>query len=335
MNLTAQAARIPGLDIRNHLDQDSAPDDISRLRQGLRADQKQVEAKYFYDQRGSMLFERICQTPEYYLTRTELSILDRRAKEIMEFFASELGDLVELGSGSNQKVRRLLDAAQSRSLDHTRYVPVDISESALTEAALELCDLYPGLRIMGVAADFTRHLQRLPSGRKMICFLGSSMGNFSRGQCVDFLGSLASGMSFEDRLVLGLDMVKPSEVLEAAYNDAQGITAQFNLNLLSNLNRRFGADFDPRDFVHQAFFNQDEQRIEMHLAARRGLRVRLAKAEITVHMEAGETIRTEISQKYTPQGLEGLFAVAGLEMVKRFSDERGWFWLVELRAVRD
>lgn len=333
MNLTAQAARIPGLDIRNHLDQDSAPDDISRLRQGLRAEQKQVEAKYFYDQRGSVLFERICQTPEYYPTRTELSILDRRAKEIMEFFSSQPGDLVELGSGSNQKVRRLLDAAQSHSLDHMRYVPVDISQSALTEAALELSELYPGLRIIGVAADFTQHLDRLPQGRKMICFLGSSMGNFSREQCLGFLGSLQRSMSFEDRLVLGLDMVKSTEVLEAAYNDAQGITAQFNLNLLRNLNRRFGADFDQRDFVHHAFFNQDEQRIEMHLAAKRRLRVRLAKADLTVRLEADETIRTEISQKYTPQGLEDLFAVAGLEMVKRYSDERDWFWLVELRAT--
>jgi len=323
-------AREDRLEISDHLDQDHRREMMDLVAQGLTAERKWLHCKYLYDERGSKLFERICQTPEYYPTRAEMGILERHGREMMEFFELRGGDLVELGSGGNRKVRLLLDHLSPRARSHLRYVPLDISRSALEAAARELLDLYPELTVLGLVADFTRHLDLVPKGRKLLVFFGSSLGNFSEQASREFLGAVAAAMGRQDRFLLGLDMLKPVEIIEAAYNDAQGVTRQFTKNILANLNRELGADFDLEDFEHQAFFNPTRECMEMHLVARRPLTCRIADLDLEVSFAAGETIHAEIAQKYSPARAEALFRQAGLTPIRWFSDEQGWFSLVEL-----
>ncbi len=206
--------------------------DAAEIRQGLAGSPKRLPCKYFYDALGSRLFEEICLLPEYYLTRTEIALLARKAPAIMAFFAEAGGDLVELGSGSNQKIKLLLNGADGSFSGRVRYVPVDISPSALLESTQELLYLYEDLPILGIIGDFTRHLDILPPGRKLITFLGSTIGNFSDQERIIFLKNIAGTMNPADRFLLGLDMVKPVDVIEAAYNDSRGVTAAFNKNIL-------------------------------------------------------------------------------------------------------
>ncbi len=323
-------AREDRLEIIDHLDLDHRREMLNLVAQGLTAERKWLHCKYLYDERGSELFERICETPEYYPTRTEMGILERHGREMMEFFDLRGGDLVELGSGGNRKVRLLLDRLSPRARSHLRYVPLDISRSALEAAARELLDLYPELTVLGLVADFTRHLSLLPSGRKLLVFFGSSLGNFSEEASREFLGAVAACLGRQDRFLLGLDMLKPVEIIEAAYNDAQGVTRQFTKNILANLNRELNADFDLDDFEHQAFFNPARECMEIHLVAQRPLTCRIADLDLVVSFAAGETIHAEIAQKYSPARARTLFRQAGLTPTRWFSDERGWFSLVEL-----
>lgn len=318
------------LEIVNHLDQDHRAEMMDLVTQGLTAERKWLHCKYLYDQRGSELFERICETPEYYPTRTEMGILERHGREMMEFFDLRGGDLVELGSGGNRKVRLLLDRLSPRARGHLRYVPFDISQAALETAARELLDLYPELTVLGLVADFTRHLDLVPSGRKLLVFFGSSLGNFSEEASLAFLRAVAATLGRQDRFLLGLDMLKPVETIEAAYNDTQGVTRQFTKNILANLNRELGADFDLDDFEHQAFFNPVRECMEIHLQAQRPLTCRLADLDLAVSFAAGETIHAEIAQKYSPTRAKALFRKAGLTPTRWFSDQKGWFSLVEL-----
>jgi L-histidine N-alpha-methyltransferase len=221
----------------NYLDGNHRQEIIRDIRTGMTQAQKFIPSKYFYDEYGSRLFDQICSTLEYYPTRTELSILDRSAAEMMTFFFNDGGDLIELGSGSNKKIRKLLDAVSSYQLSKIRYVPVDISESSLFEASQELLNLYENLQILGILADFTRHMDVLPRGRKLITFFGSSIGNFTEKERIGFLRSIRHIMTPNDRFLLGMDMLKPIEIMEAAYNDKQGITREFNRNILNNINR--------------------------------------------------------------------------------------------------
>jgi len=294
---------------------------------GLTAPCKTLPCKYFYDSRGSRIFEKICRLPEYYPTRTEMEILRKEAPQIMS--EMEDCDLIELGSGANWKVRLLLDAAPS--LSGIRYVPVDVSASALQDAAEELAEIYPELAILGIVADFTKQLDRLPRGRRrLFLFLGSTLGNFPDRECRSFLRSLSAAVGPDDRLLLGLDMVKERRTLEAAYNDADGITADFNKNLLHVLNRELKADFDPDDFEHVAFFNEEEDRVEMHLEACRNMEVKLCELDLEVRMEKGERIRTEICRKFRRKQAERMFQEAGLSCRNWYSDEEGWFSLALL-----
>ena len=321
------------LEIRSHLDQDHRQEMLRLVAQGLTSPRKWLHCKYLYDQRGSELFERICKTPEYYPTRTEMAILARHGAEMMEFFAMRGGDLVELGSGGNQKIRLLLDHLGPRARAHLRYVPLDISETALVEAARELLDLYPELSVLGLVADFTRHLAAIPAGRKLLVFFGSSLGNFGEDASLEFLRAVAAIMGRQDRFLLGLDMLKPVATIEAAYNDAQGVTRCFIKNLLANLNRELNADFDLETFEHHAFFNPERECMEMHLKAQRPLTCRIADLGMEVSFAEGETIHAEIAQKYSPQRAKDLFRRAGLAPTRWFSDQRGWFSLVELARV--
>jgi L-histidine N-alpha-methyltransferase len=326
-------AQPPSLEIRDYLDGDLRQEMIRDARQGLSGGSKSLPPKYFYDELGSCLFEDICETPEYYPTRVEMGILKKYAASIMDFFGDEESDLVELGSGSNRKVRTLLDAVDPDLLELIRYVPLEISQSALRQSALELIRDYQGLRVLGLMADFTRHLDALPRGRKLITFLGGSIGNFSSAQAVQLLSAVAEVMGPRDRFILGLDMVKPVDVLERAYNDAAGVTERFNLNILANINRELNGDLDPSDFEHLAFFNRDEEQIEMHLKAVRPVQGRIRDLDLELRMKPGQTIHTEISRKFTEDSASKEFDQAGLKPLRWMRDQQGWFSLVELAKV--
>lgn len=321
------------LQILNYLLEDDRQETGREIIAGMSRCQKRLPSKCFYDAYGSWLFERICDLPEYYLTRTELTILAAAAPQIMSFFGEDSGDLVELGSGSQRKIKILLDAVNGPSLGRMRYVPVDISATALYEASQELQYAYENLSIIGIIADFTRHLEFLPSERKLITFLGSTIGNFTLSERVSFLRGVAGVMYPEDRLVLGLDMLKPVDLIEAAYNDSQGVTAEFNKNILCNLNRSFNADFKIKDFEHRAIFVPDQEQIEMHLQATRATTAKIADLDLSVSCRRGETIHTETCKKFSPARARQDFKNAGLVVTEWFTDPQGWFSLVVLKKL--
>ncbi len=320
------------IEILNYLSEDHREEMVKDVRRGMMKTQKSIPAKYFYDARGSQLFDQICTTPEYYLTETELSILDQSAAEIMEFFSRAGGDLIELGCGSDRKIRKLLDAVDPLEHGRIRYVPVDISRSCLLGSARELQDDYENLGILGVLADFTHHVGMLPCGRKLIAFFGSTIGNLAEMEAVHLLKEIRAIMSRDDRFVLGMDMLKPVEILEAAYNDRQGVTCDFNRNILVHIDRELKADFDPNDFEHVAFFNAGMECVEMHLKASHQVTAHIADLGLSVGMREGETIHTEICKKFSRDSAERLFRKAGLSVSRWFTDSKDWFSLVELRA---
>jgi L-histidine N-alpha-methyltransferase len=283
---------------------------------GLTRPFKELPPKHFYDARGAELFDQICELPEYYPTRTERGILDAAAAGIAALTGAV--ELVELGSGTAAKTRVLLDALHSAGTLE-RYVPVDVTESMVRDCADELTLEYPGLRVHGVIGDFERHLDRVPAaaGPRLVVFLGGTIGNFPPGSRRRFLRQIADLLGPDDHLLMGTDLVKDAGVLEAAYDDPQGVTAEFNRNLLHVLNRELDADFDPEDFEHVALFDDRHEWIEMRLRAR----------ELDVHFDAGEEMRTEISAKFTRRRLEGDLDAAGLHLVRWFTDPEDLFAL--------
>jgi L-histidine N-alpha-methyltransferase len=309
---------------------DTFHDDIRRdVFRGLTSSGKSVPSKYFYDARGSRLFEQICLLPEYYQTRTELSILRAYAPDIMRQFGE--GCLIELGSGANWKVRALLDAAANSCASGICYMPVDVSESALYTASHDLKHRYPGLKVTGVIADFTKHIGRMPEDRnKLFLFFGSTIGNFYDEERSGLLRSIAGQMAPGDRFLVGIDMIKDAGTLERAYNDSRGVTAEFNRNVLNVINRELAADFDTRDFDHLAFFDAEKERVEMHLRASRKSPAFIGGLGLRVGMEEGETIHTEICKKFSRESAENMAREAGLKIERWFSDPRGWFSLIEL-----
>jgi L-histidine Nalpha-methyltransferase len=293
------------------------------VRDGLSRDFKQLAPKYFYDERGSELFDRITTLPEYYPTRCERAILNRWAPQIVAL--SEAEELVELGSGTASKTRALLFAMAGTGRLR-RYVPMDCSESVVIECADELTELYPGLEVHGVVGDFERHLTLLPDGeRRLFAFLGGTIGNFYPEARSRFLAYLRTLMDETDHLLLGTDLVKDVSVLEAAYNDSAGVTADFNLNVLRVINQELDADFDLDAFEHVAFFDPQACWIEMRLRSLRDQDVRV-DGEV-VHFDAGEEMRTEISAKFTREQLAEEFDAAGLGIEAFFTDPDGHFAL--------
>ncbi len=287
---------------------------------GLTRPFKELPPKHLYDARGSELFDRICELPEYYPTRTELRILREHADAIVA--ATGAGELVELGSGAATKARILLDA-MDRAGTLERYVPVDVSEQVVREAAAELVDEFDGLHVHGVIGDFERHLLRVPDGARaprLVALLGGTIGNFLPGSRRRFLRELAALLGPHDRLLLGTDLVKDSAVIEAAYDDSQGVTAEFNRNILHVLNRELGADFAPEAFEHIAFFDRRHEWVEMRLRARRPCSVLIAGLGLRVEFAPGEELRTEISAKFTRGRVEADLTAAGLELDGWFSD---------------
>lgn len=315
--MTAGAVHIERCDVH-----DTLADDV---RSGLTSSFKQLPPKYFYDERGSELFDVITTLPEYYPTRCERSILNRHAPTIVERCAAE--DLVELGSGTASKTRALLYAmAGAGSL--RRYVPFDVDGSVVEACAIELVDIYPGLEVHGVVGDFGRDLERVPNGnRRLFAFLGGTIGNLFPRQRAIFLGRIRELMGPDDGLVIGTDLVKDRAVLEAAYNDSAGVTAEFNRNVLRVINAGLEADFDPDAFQHVAFFDEANSWIEMRLRANGAQQVRIDGADLEVQFADGEEIRTEISAKFTREAVERELTVAGLRLDEFFTDDNALFGL--------
>ena len=292
------------------------------VRQGLTRTPKMLPPKWFYDARGSELFEEITKLPEYYPTRAEREILLARAPEIAA--ATGASTLVELGSGSSEKTRHLLDALTGL---HS-YVPVDVSESALTGAAEALLAERPGLRVHALIADFTAGLE-LPDtpGPRLAAFLGGTVGNLLPDERAAFLASVRALLEPGDALLLGTDLVKDESTLVSAYDDAAGVTAAFNKNVLTVMDRELGADFDPADFEHVALWDREQEWIEMRLRARRALTVKIPELDLVVQFEAGEEIRTEVSAKFRQDGVRTELAGAGMELTHWWTDEAGRFAL--------
>jgi L-histidine N-alpha-methyltransferase len=306
--------------IEVHLDADTAATMARDVRDGLLAKPKELAPKYFYDERGSQLFERITELVEYYPTRAERSILAERSAEIIAAAGSPRS-LVELGSGSAAKTRHLLDAMRDAGCLHT-YVPVDISEEITHETAGMLVEEYPGLAVRGLVCDFEQHLERIPDGEggRLVAFLGGTIGNLYPSARRDFLARLAALMGPEDRLLLGTDLVKESARLEAAYDDAAGVTAEFNKNVLEVLNRELGADFDLEAFEHVARYDVEEARMDIRLRSLADQTVSLEGLELEVEFAAGEEMRTEISSKFTYERLARVYGEAGLAISGWFTD---------------
>ena len=283
----------------------AAPDDFSReLIAGLRARPRRVSPKWFYDERGSRLFEEICELPEYYPTRTELALLERHAPEVAGLIGAN-AEVVEFGAGASRKIRLLLAALPSPA----RYLPVDISGEHLVQAAQALQDDHPGLRVEPVVADFTVALRLpAPAGTRVGFFPGGSIGNFDPAAARRLLRRMARWLS-GGSLLIGVDLIKDPALLHAAYNDARGVTAAFNLNLLARANRELGADFDLEQFAHSAFYNPPLARIEMHLMSRREQTVSFCGERFD--FPEGDSVHTESSYKYTVPGFRQLARAAG------------------------
>ena len=312
---------------------DEAGEDAGQMardvRAGLSATPKDLSPwpKYFYDAEGSRLFEEITAQPEYYQTGAELSILQSRADEIVA--STRCRELVELGSGSASKTRALIDAMLGANGLPPRYVPLDVSESALRESGERLVEEYPGLEIQGFIGDFDRSLGRLlgrPSDRsRLVAFLGGTIGNFTPKKRREFLDVLRAGLRAEDRVLVGLDLVKDGQVLEAAYNDAAGVTARFNRNMIRVINDRLHAGLDPDLFSHRAIYNADRERVEMWLDSETGQQIQTP--DLQASFAEGEGIRTEISAKFTPESAARTFEEAGLKLQNLYTDEQGLFAL--------
>jgi dimethylhistidine N-methyltransferase len=291
---------------------------------GLRSKPKWLSPKFFYDKRGSELFDRICELDEYYPTRTETGILEENAGEIAELCGEDC-ELIEYGSGSSRKIRILLDALAG----DVTYVAIDISREHLLESASELAEDYSGLEVIAVCADYTQPFP-LPqpgrrTGNRVVFFPGSTVGNFSPAQATDFLSTTARQLGPGGSMLIGVDLKKDEEILHAAYNDSEGVTAAFNLNLLERINREIGADFELSAFHHCAFYNRREGRIEMHLVSRREQIVQVDGEGI--HFSRGETIHTENSYKFSVEEFQDLASSCGFEPIRVWTDDESLFSL--------
>ncbi|MBZ0159412.1 L-histidine N(alpha)-methyltransferase [Candidatus Methylomirabilis sp.] len=299
------------------------------VRQGLTAPRKWLPCKYFYDPEGNALFGQISELPEYYLTRVETAILNTHAARIIERCPSDLA-LVELGSGNSTKSRYLIEPCLVRQEELTYYA-VDISPTGLEDGTRQLLHDYPHLRVVGVAAEFEDGLRYLAgggdSGPRLVVFLGSTIGNFTEEEIAGFFAMLRSYLHPTDRLLLGVDLIKDPAVLKAAYDDAQGVTAKFNLNILTRLNQELSANFDLTAFRHRAVWNYERSRIEMHLVSLRDQHVGIANLDLDIEFRQDETIHTENCYKYSQGHIESLLADHGFQVLGAFSDPQEYFCL--------
>jgi L-histidine N-alpha-methyltransferase len=317
---------IPRIDVQVHL----GPEDrrealLQDVREGLTRNPKELPPKWFYDERGSELFGQITRLPEYYLTGRERAILAERAREVAE--ETRADTLVELGAGTSEKTRFLLDAMTSAGCLR-RFVAFDVSESTLRDSAARIAEEYLGIDVTAVVGDFDHHLGEIPNGgRRLVAFLGSSIGNFAPEERARFLATLRTGLQPGEWFLLGVDLVKDPERLVAAYDDREGVTAEFNRNVLRVINRELGADFRTECFDHVARWDGEQEWIELLLRSRIAQRVRIPGADLVVEFERGEELRTEISAKFRGDGVRGELAAAGFGVREFWSDPRGDFAL--------
>jgi dimethylhistidine N-methyltransferase len=301
---------------------------------GLTSRPKSLPCRFFYDARGSELFEKICDLPEYYLTRTEDAILKEHARSIVGGLGPSL-TVIELGSGSSTKTRRLLAAALAQH-EAVTYAPIDISPRILEDSARALSRQFARLRIVACAGDYRDAIatlcHHLP-GPRLVLFLGSSLGNYTLDEAAELLRQVGAGLGPDDRLVLGTDLAKESKVLEPAYDDAQGVTARFNLNLLDRVNRELGADFDLSRFAHRAIYRPERLRVEMHLESLADQVVTIPDLDLKVPFRRGETIHTENSHKYGAHHLRDLAAASGFVEEEAWTDSRSWYRVQRWRPV--
>ena len=286
---------------------------VADVRQGLLRSPKQLSPKYFYDERGSELFEEITELPEYYLTRAERLLLEQCIGEIVR--SVRPCSLVELGAGSATKTRIILDEMRTNGCAEC-YVPVDVSKDFLEATAIQLRTDYPDVEIVPVVSDITEPFV-IPeiASPTLVAFLGSTIGNFPREQAVSLLSHIAGEMGSTDRFLLGADLIKDPAVIDRAYNDSRGVTAAFNLNVLERLNRELGADFPIAEFKHRAFYSREQHRVEMHLVAQTAHMVNIPRIG-EISFEKGESIRTELSYKYDRSILEDILGASGLTIEK-------------------
>ncbi len=304
------------------------------VRAGLTAARKMLPAKYFYDEIGSDLFEQICATPEYYPTRVEHGLLEDVVDEVVDLACPEV--IVELGSGSSKKTELLLQAALSVQ-PSLRYVPIDVSETALADAGGRLVRQFPPLTVDALLADYEAGLEHERVGEqqasKLFVFLGGTIGNFDHDEAVELISAVRRQMDDDDRFLLGADRVKDHETLRRAYNDERGLTAQFNLNVLRVINRELDAAFDLRAFEHHAFYDPALSRIEMHLISKAAQKVPIESLGLTVEFDRRESILTEISRKFTVPGLAQLIDAADMVVERHYEPENGYFSLIFARPA--
>lgn len=312
--------------LENYLAADAAEEALRvDVRDGLFSSPKTLPPKWFYDSVGSDLFDQITRLPEYYPTRAEAEILTARAGEIVA--AAGADTLVELGSGTSEKTRTLLSALRDRG-SLSRFIPFDVDAGILRAAGEAIETEYPGIEIQAVCGDFEEHLGKIPNvGRRLVAFLGSTIGNLTPGPRAAFLASVSESMNSGDTLLLGTDLIKDTDRLVRAYDDAAGVTAQFNRNVLAVVNRELAADFDLKSFDHVARWNADEERIEMWLTSTRAQRVHIAALDMDVDFAAGEEMLTEVSSKFTRSRVDEELGAAGLRRTHWWTDEAGDFGL--------
>ena len=296
---------------------------------GLSCKKKYISSKYFYDKIGSELFEAITKLEEYYPTRTEKSILRQIAPELMNRNSSL--EIIELGSGDCSKISILFDAVEKDTLEHLTYVPVDVSESAIEQSANDLAKRHPLLSINGYVLDFMQQLNEIPrSGKpRLICFFGSTIGNFSTKDAQNIIKKLSEEIVPGDSLLVGFDLEKPDEILHAAYNDSKGITLKFNKNILNSINSIMQSDFCESDFDHHAVYNPEKSRVEMHLIANKKCEINSPYLKHALPIEKGEKIHTENSNKFTLSAIEELTNNTNLSIDKTYTDPKNWFALVQ------
>jgi L-histidine Nalpha-methyltransferase len=299
--------------------------------EGLQQDQKSIPSRFLYDEVGSALFEAITRLHEYYLTRKERSILETAAVQIVAAVGKKI-EMVEFGSGSAEKTRLLLNAALS-SQENLRFVPIDISQPALQSSAINLLNEHAGLDVVAIAAEYRDALQVLPpaSSPRLLLFLGSNIGNFTPEDAQSFLSEIGKQMHPDDRLLIGVDLVKDASIIELAYNDPAGVTSAFNKNVLARVNRELKGEFNLDCFSHHVVYVPDAQKIEMRLVSRGTQWVRVGGLKGSLRFKADEYIHTEDSHKYSLEGFGAMACRAGLEMIERWTDEEKWFALTLLK----
>lgn len=312
-----------------HLESQSLEQKRAEIRNGLLDTPRRLPTKYLYDDRGSALFELICELPEYYQTRTERGLLEAEADRIIG--ASQAEELVELGSGAATKTRALL-SAMARQGTLRLYVPFDVSEGIVRRTAQELATEYPGLRVHGIVGDFINHLEHLPEGgRRLVIMLGGTIGNLPPDMAKGLLRNIAVEMTSGDFLLLGVDLIKDPARLEAAYNDSAGVTAEFNKNMLPVMNRMVRANFDPKAFDHLASYHEDRHRMEIRLRSSKNQTVSLPDLNLELSLREGEEILTEISTKYSRDSAGKLLSDGGFQCIDWYTDPAHLFGLALAR----